>query len=117
MRSSKGVAIQGLRKVTSDILKKTRISNKSTKTPKQLERHLKGVANHWRIATLRHIDSHPGITLDVLCENLRGQYKTLSSHTQRLVQAGLVEKKYAGHTVEHYLTPYGKILNSFLNSF
>ncbi|MSR70927.1 transcriptional regulator [Candidatus Kaiserbacteria bacterium] len=87
------------------------------KTPKQLERHLKGVANHWRIGILRLVAAQSGITLEVICKNLKGEYKTLSVHTQRLVHAGLVEKKYKGNSVEHFLTPYGKRFHDFLKAF
>jgi DNA-binding HxlR family transcriptional regulator len=117
MRSSKGIAIHGLKNLSSNILKNIRTSNKQPKTPKELERHLKGVSNHWRITVLRYTNAHPGVTLDALCQQLKGDYKTLSFHTQKLVQAGLIDKKYVGHTVEHYLTPYGKLFNAFLNSF
>ena len=87
------------------------------KTAKQLERYFKGVANHRRIEILRLVAERKGITVDGICEVLNGNFKTISEHTQKLVRAGLVNKRYRGRQVEHYLSPYGKKFLSFINSF
>ncbi len=87
------------------------------KTPRQLERHLKGAANHWRISILFLVLARDGITVDEITESLKGNIKTISSHTQKLTQAGLLEKRYAGTAVKHTLSPYGKILIRFLKTF
>lgn len=87
------------------------------KTARQLERHLKGVANHRRIEILRQIDKSEGITLGEIAEKLNGNMKTISEHTRRLVQAGLVQKRYEGLSVAHTLSPYGKRILKFLNTF
>ena len=88
-----------------------------TKTAKQLERHFKGVANHRRIAILRLISEKEGISLDNIADDLECNLKTISEHTRRLVQAGLVDKKYQGRTVAHFLSPYGKIFYKFITTF
>jgi DNA-binding transcriptional ArsR family regulator len=87
------------------------------KNSKQLERHLKGVANHWRIDILLVIAARPGITLEEITDHLSGNEKTISEHTRRLAQAGLVDKKYQGRTVAHTLSPYGKIFWKFITTF
>ena len=87
------------------------------KTAKQLERHLKGVANHRRIEILFLIAHEEGISVDGISNSLRCNFKTISEHIRRLVQAGLVEKKYEGHMVKHRLSPYGHIFIKFLTSF
>jgi len=87
------------------------------KTSRQLERHFKGIANHRRLDILFLIKSFEGITLDEISQKLRCNLKTVSEHTRRLVQAGLVGKKYAGRSVKHSLTPYGKIFSNFINTF
>jgi len=87
------------------------------KTSRQLERHLKGVANHRRIDILFLIAEHNGVTLGGIAENLNCNIKTVSEHTRRLVGAGLVNKKYQGQSVGHSLSPYGKIFYRFLKSF
>lgn len=92
---------------------------KTNKTPKQLERHLKGVANHRRVAILLFIAERDkdGVILEQLAEALHCNMKTLAEHTRRLSQAGLIEKKYVGRNVIHILSPYGKIFHRFLTTF
>src|SRR3989344_2724629 len=87
------------------------------KNSRQLERHLKGVANHWRIDILLTVATHPGISVEEIADRLKGNVKTISEHTRRLAQAGLLEKKYAGRTVAHTLSPYGKIFRQFITTF
>jgi DNA-binding HxlR family transcriptional regulator len=87
------------------------------KTAKQMERHLKGMANHYRIAILLYIAHNSGATLDQIVTALDANEKTLGEHTRRLVVAGLVNKTYRGKFVEHTLSPYGKKFASFLKSF
>ena len=88
-----------------------------TKTAKQLERHFKGVANHRRIAILLLVLKDPDITLEAIAENLDCNMKTISEHTRRLVQAGLLNKEYRGRKVEHRVSPYGKIFCTFISRF
>ena len=87
------------------------------KDSRQLERHLKGVANHWRIDILLTVAEHPGISVEDLADRLKGNIKTISEHTRRLVHAGLINKAYVGRSVAHTLSPYGKILRQFLTTF
>jgi hypothetical protein len=44
------------------------------KTPKQLERHFKGIANHWRIAILLLIDKKEGISVDPNYSRIKGKF-------------------------------------------
>ena len=101
-------------KLNKSILK---YQKRSPKTAKQMERHLKGVANHRRIEILFLVADEEGISVEGIASNLRCNFKTISEHVRRLAQAGLVEKKYKGHTVRHKLSPYGRIFISFLKSF
>lgn len=87
------------------------------KTAKQLERHFKGTSNHRRIDILFIISENAGISLDGITQKLKCNFKTISAHTSRLVQAGLVNKKYVGSMVVHTLSPYGKKFVKFLKSF
>jgi predicted transcriptional regulator len=87
------------------------------KTAKQLERHFKGVANHRRIAILLLVSKNPDITLEAISENLDCNLKTISEHTRRLVQAGLLNKQYRGRKVEHRVSPYGKFFCDFIIKF
>ena len=87
------------------------------KTAKQMERHLKGIANHYRIDILLHIHSGGAATLEDIVAALDANEKTIGEHTRRLYQAGLINKKYRGRFVEHTLSPYGRSFVRFLKSF
>jgi predicted transcriptional regulator len=87
------------------------------KTAQQLERHFKGMANHWRIDILLLIDKNDGISVDQITQEVKGNFKTISQHTRYLVQAGLLRKKYQGRQVIHSLSPYGKNFVNFIKSF
>ena len=87
------------------------------KTAKQLERHLKGISNHRRIEILRLVNRSEGIIVEEIAEQLECNMKTISEHTRRLVQAGLVNKKYKGRSVAHSLSPYGRRIIAFINAF
>ena len=82
-----------------------------------MERHLKGMANHYRIEILFLVAAREGITLEDIVAALGANEKTIGEHTRRLFQAGLLDKKYRGKFVEHKLSPYGKTFVRFLESF
>jgi len=87
------------------------------KTAKQLERYFKGAANHWRIEILILVGEKSGLTLEQISEKLNCSFKTISGHSKYLVQAGLLNKRYCGRSVEHSLSPYGKRFVKFLRTF
>ena len=87
------------------------------KDSKLIERHFKGVANHTRIDILLAVAKNPNISLDSIAERLNKNFKTVSEHTRRLVQAGLLNKKYQGRNVLHGLSPYGQKFVTFLKTF
>ena len=87
------------------------------KTSKQLERHFKGAANYHRIDILLLVFKEPNITVEEISEKLDVNFKTVSEHTRRLVQSGLLNKRYAGRSVGHSLSPYGQRFVKFINIF
>lgn len=87
------------------------------KNSKQIERHLKGIANHRRIDILLLISKTHGITLEQIAENLDCNFKTISGHTLKLVNAGLIDKNHRGRAILHSLSPYGKIFVKFISDF
>lgn len=87
------------------------------KTAKQMERHLKGMSNHYRIEILLCVGERDGITLEDIVEALEANGKTVGEHTRRLFNAGLINKKYRGKFVEHALSPYGRTFVRFLKTF
>ena len=98
-------------------LAKKSIKNKKTKTPRQLERYFKGVANHRRIQILDLLAGQDGLMLEEIAEKLNCNLKTISGHTQKLVQAGLIVKNYEGRAVRHKVSPYGRKINKFVQTF
>lgn len=98
----------------SHILENKRINAKS---PRQIEKIIKGVSNHRRIEILMLVAKQKGITLEKIAEQLECNIKTVSGHTHKLLQAGLIEKKYLGQSVLHSLSPLGKHFHTFLRSF
>ena len=99
------------------MLAKKRKIEKKQKTPRQMERHLKGVANHRRIEILFIVADNDGITLDGICETIHGNVKTISEHTKKLAQSGLINKSRQGRGVVHSLSPYGKRFFRFIKTF
>lgn len=99
------------------MLAKKRKIEKKQKTPKQMERHLKGVANHRRIEIMFIIADNEEISLDGICETLDANIKTISEHTKKLVQSGLINKSRHGRGVGHSLSPYGKRFLKFIKTF
>lgn len=89
----------------------------TTKGPRKMERHFKGVANHRRIQILQLVAKDPGITLDQIASQVSANMKTISEHARRLALAGLIEKRHRGREVEHHLTPYGRAFHSFIETF
>ena len=87
------------------------------KKPLQLERYFKGVANHRRIAILLLVDREPGLSVEEIVDKLNGNFKTISQHTRVLVRAGLLNKKYQGRRVIHFLSPFGKKFVDFIKNF
>ena len=85
------------------------------KTSKQIERHFKGIANHWRIEVMLLLATESGLSLEKITERLHANFQTMAEHVRRLHQAGLVDKKYHGREVHHSLSPYGKKFISFIH--
>ena len=87
------------------------------KTSRQLERHMKGLANHWRLDILFALGKVDGLTLDDIANQVGGNIKTISEHTRRLSHAGLLNKAYRGRAVAHTLSPYGRRFLEFIKTF
>ena len=87
------------------------------KTPRRLERHLKGLAHYKRIKILlllSHQRGSNGLTLEEISEHMKTNTKNISHHTSKLQNAGLLDKKYQGKNVVHSLSPYGARFIKFL---
>jgi DNA-binding MarR family transcriptional regulator len=99
------------------MLAKKRKTERKIKSPKQMERHLKGMANHYRIEILLVVAEAGGLTLEDIIEKIGANPKTIGEHARRLHSAGLINKKRRGNFIEHELSPYGEKFAQFLKTF
>lgn len=86
------------------------------KTAKQIERHFKGIANHWRIEAMFLLARESDLSVEKIARKLEANFQTMAEHLRRLNAAGLVDKKYHGREVHHSLSPYGKKFMTFLRA-
>ncbi|MBI2476260.1 MAG: hypothetical protein HYV67_03380 [Candidatus Taylorbacteria bacterium] len=84
------------------------------KTKKELERILKGCANHRRVEILLLLGEEPELTLDQIASSLDIDFRVASEHIRRMGAGGLVIKRYQGRHVHHALTRRAKNILTFL---
>jgi len=84
------------------------------KSHRQLERIIKGFANHRRLAILELLNKKPELSVAEISEKLNVNFKTISDHIRRLAIAGLVLKRSDGLNVRHRLTDRAKTILKFL---
>lgn len=89
---------------------------KERKNFKQLERLVKGFANHRRIEILDLLAGHPELSIFEIARELGVNFKTISEHTRRLAVAGLVLKRSAGSAVRHKLSDRAQVILKFLRT-
>lgn len=82
--------------------------------PRQLERIVKGFANHRRIEIMALLERQPELAVFEISEELNINFKTASEHIRRLAIAGLVMKRNEGNMVRHALSALGKSILKFL---
>lgn len=86
----------------------------NTKTNyRQIERVMKGVANHRRIQVMDLLKAEPELSVEEISEKLKIGYQNASDHVRKLAIAGLVMKRNEGSSVRHKLTPRGKSILVF----
>ena len=84
------------------------------KKPRQLERIVKGFANHRRIGILLLLEKKPELSVFDIADELKINFKTASQHIYKLAIAGLVMKRNDANSVRHALTDRGKSILQFL---
>lgn len=82
--------------------------------PRQMERVVKGFANHRRIAMMEIISKEPELSVYDIAIKLKINIKTASEHLRRLAIAGLVLKRNKSNNVLHKLSPRGETILKFL---
>ncbi|OGZ78839.1 MAG: hypothetical protein A2528_02250 [Candidatus Staskawiczbacteria bacterium RIFOXYD2_FULL_37_9] len=82
----------------------------------QLERIVKGVANHRRIEILELLKETPEMSLVYISKKLHINFRTASDHIKKLAVAGFVVKRSEGLTVRHKITNKGLSVLNFLRT-
>ncbi len=86
------------------------------KTYRELERIVKGFANHRRIQILDLLKNTSDLSVWQIAEMLKVNYKTISVHISRLMTSGLVSKRNKGREVTHQITPLGISVLKYLKT-
>lgn len=86
------------------------------KTYRQLERIVKGFANHRRIEILELLKNQPEMSVLEITERLGINFKTASDHIRKLTIAGLVIKRSDGTSIRHRVTERGLNILKFLRT-
>ncbi len=92
-------------------------TNKGTgknRSYRQLERIVKGFANHRRIQIMELLKGQPELSVIEIVERLNINFKTASEHIRRLAISGLVMKRSDGAYIRHRLTKRGLDILKFL---
>jgi len=89
-------------------------AEKKEKTYHDLERIIKGVANHRRVEILELLGKKPEMSVTEIADKLKLNFKTASEHIRRLAISGLLMKRSNGHNVRHKLTKRGELILKFL---
>ncbi|OGE84930.1 MAG: hypothetical protein A3J48_00365 [Candidatus Doudnabacteria bacterium RIFCSPHIGHO2_02_FULL_46_11] len=84
------------------------------KSFKQIERRVKGFANHRRVEIMFLLYKKPELSLQGISDELRINFRTASEHVRRLAISGMVVKRHEGNEVRHKLTSIGRNVLKFL---
>ena len=84
---------------------------------KEIEKVVKGFANHRRIQILELLNNVPDLSVNDISQNLNVGFFTISDHIRKLSDTGLIEKRYKSRFVLHKLTKRGRDILSFCKMF
>ncbi len=84
--------------------------------PRQLERIVKGFANHRRIQILLLLADEPELSVIEISQKLKINFKTASEHIRRLNISGIVLKRNQGSSVRHKVSSSGNSILKFLRT-
>lgn len=84
------------------------------KTNRELERIVKGFANHRRLQILELLKKEPECSILEISDKLKTDFKNISAHVNKMAIAGLVMKRYEGNMVRHKLTKRGETILQFV---
>ncbi len=84
------------------------------KTNRELERIIKGFANHRRLQVLELLYKEPELSVQEVSEKLKTEFKNISAHINKMAIAGLLMKRNEGNMIRHKLTNRGKSILQFV---
>ncbi len=82
----------------------------------QIERIVKGFANHRRIEILELLSQNPEMSLASIAKTLNVNFRTASDHIRKMATAGFVIKRSEGLVVHHKITIKGVAVLKFLKT-
>lgn len=82
-------------------------------THRQLERIIKGFANHYRLDILELLYKKPELSVGEIAHILETNYENTSDHLRRMALAGLILKRHDGSAVRHKLTSRAESILTF----
>ena len=77
------------------------------KSNRELERIVKGFANHRRLQILQLLSKEPELSVIEVSEKVKSDFKNISSHINKMTISGLLMKPNDFHSVRHKLTKRG----------
>ena len=83
---------------------------------RSLEKIVRGFSNHRRIEILALLSEKPDLSVFEVSEELNVNFKTISDHLRRLLNAGLLVKKNKGNMVCNKLSGLGVSTLKFLRT-
>lgn len=86
--------------------KSKKFNNK--KTFRQLERTIKGGANHRRLQIMVMLQKEPELSVVEVSKKIGANQKTISNHMRYLASSGLILKRSDFNCVRHKLTKNGE---------
>lgn len=84
------------------------------KTNRELERIIKGFANHRRLQILELLYKEPELSVGEISQKVKSDVKNVSAHLNKMAIAGLVMKRNDINSVRHKLTNRGKAILQFV---
>ncbi len=84
------------------------------KTNRELERIVKGFANHHRLDILELLCKKPELSVQEISDKLKSEFKNISAHINKMAIAGLLIKRSEGNMIRHKLTKRGKSILQFV---
>ena len=84
------------------------------KTNRELERIIKGFANHRRLQVLELLYKEPELSVQEISDKLKSEFKNISAHINKMAIAGLLMKRSDSKSIRHKLTKRGNIILKFV---